>query len=177
MDNDVKKMINNIAQEILTVFKIEIPIKDIDRAVEVLGGSIQIDTRLNKSGVMKKGSAFTIVLPFFSDERHRRFAVAQQLGHLFLHMGYIVNSDRWKQQFDNILFDIDDLCCGIEKVYQANEFAGAFLMPDDKYKQVMDENSLGNRVNTVKIAEYFDVSISAASLRGQSLGFLRSSFE
>ena len=37
----------------------------------------------------------------------------------------------------------------------------------------MDEYTLGNMVNTTQIAKYFDVTISLASQRGQSLGYLK----
>ena len=61
----------------------------------------------------------------------------------------------------------------IKEIYQANEFATAFLMPKNQYKQIMDEYTLGNMVNTTQIAKYFDVTISLASQRGQSLGYLK----
>lgn len=38
--------------------------------------------------------------------------------------------------------------------YQANEFAAAFLMPRDMYKNVMDQYTTGNIVETGKVAEF-----------------------
>ena len=60
-----------------------------------------------------------------------------------------------------------------EKEYQANEFAAAFLMPRDEYLKKMNEYTDGNKVNTSKIAEYFNVSVEAASNRGKFLGYLK----
>ena len=56
--------------------------------------------------------------------------------------------------------------------YQANDFAEALLMPKDVYKKVLDQYTVGNKVQTAKIAEYFGVSVSTAYSRGKSLGFL-----
>lgn len=57
--------------------------------------------------------------------------------------------------------------------YQANEFAAALLMPKKAYKEIMDQYTIGNEVETDKIASYFGVSISAASNRGKFLGYLQ----
>ena len=168
MDIAIKNLINNISQEIIDIFKIEMPIKNIDAVVEVLGGSIQTDTKLYNSGILKMGNRFVIILPMFTNERHRRFAIAQQLGHLYLHMSR-GDMEHWNRLKDNTLYEPTD----IKEIYQANEFATAFLMPKNQYKQIMDEYTLGNMVNTTQIAKYFDVTISLASQRGQSLGYLK----
>lgn len=57
--------------------------------------------------------------------------------------------------------------------YQANEFASALLMPKNEYKKIMNPYTIENKVDTIKIAEYFWVSISITSSRGESLGFLQ----
>lgn len=56
--------------------------------------------------------------------------------------------------------------------YQANDFAEALLMPKDVYKKVLDQYTVGNKVQTTKIAEYFGLSVSTAYSRGKSLGLL-----
>lgn len=47
-------------------------------------------------------------------------------------------------------------------------------MPKDKYKEVMDSNTDPDNVTvyTGNIAQYFNVSVDAASNRGKWLGFL-----
>lgn len=84
-------------------------------------------------------------------------------------MGYKINPDLWEKQ-ENLVYyragnSIDE--------YQANEFAAAFLMPRDMYKNVMDQYTTGNIVETGKVAEFFGVSVSAASNRGKFLGYLQ----
>ena len=84
-------------------------------------------------------------------------------------MGYLIYEELWDEQEYNIYHRSGSS----EQEYQANEFAAAFLMPQDEYLKVMDENTINNRVDTLKIADYFNVSIEAASNRGKFLGYLR----
>ena len=98
-----------------------------------------------------------------------RFDIAHELGHLFLHMGYLTNAELWERQDENIYHRLGSS----EKEYQANEFAAAFLMPQKEYIKIMNKNIIGDKVNTSKIAEYFNVSVEAASNRGKFLGYLK----
>ncbi len=169
MDIATRKMINSLTQDILTSFKIQVPIQNIDELVRLLGGSIQTDFGCTDGAVMKEGDSFKILVSPFQDEKRRRFTVAHELGHLFLHMGYLTNEELWERQDENIYHRLGSS----EKEYQANEFAAAFLMPQNEYLKKMNENVIGDKVNTSKIAEYFNVSVEAASNRGKFLGYLK----
>lgn len=169
MDNSTRIMINSLTQDILNSFNIPIPIQDIDELVASLGGSIQTDLSYTDGMVIKEGESFKILVSPFQDEKRRRFTIAHELGHLFLHMGYLTNDELWKHQNENVYHRLGSS----EKEYQANEFAAAFLMPKDEYLKIMNENVDGNKVNTFKIAEYFNVSVEAASNRGKFLGYLK----
>jgi len=169
MDNATRIMINSLTQDILTLFNIQIPIQDIDELVDMLGGSIQTDFSCTDGSVVKEGNSFRILVSPFQDEKRRRFTIAHELGHLFLHMGYLTNAELWERQDENIYHRLGSS----EKEYQANEFAAAFLMPQKEYIKIMNENIIGNKVNTSKIAEYFNVSVEAASNRGKFLGYLK----
>lgn len=170
MDNATRTMINSLTQDILDSFKIKIPIQDIDKLVVSLGGSVQKDYSFTDGAVVKEGDSFRILVSPFQDEKRRRFTIAHELGHLFLHMGYLTNEELWKRQDDNIYHRLGSS----EKEYQANEFAAAFLMPKKEYLKKMNEYLIGNnKVNTSKIAEYFNVSVEAASNRGKFLGYLK----
>lgn len=169
MDNATRIMINSLTQDILTLFNIHIPIQDIDELVGMLGGSIQTDSSCTDGSVVKEGDSFRILVSPFQDEKRRRFTIAHELGHLFLHMGYLTNAELWERQDENIYHRLGSS----EKEYQANEFAAAFLMPQREYIKIMNENINGNKVNTSKIAEYFNVSVEAASNRGKFLGYLK----
>lgn len=173
MNRELRMLINNLTQDIINLFEIQIPIMDIDGVVKKLGGHVEEKINFDdvSDGSIRKqdDDSFVIfVSPFQSAER-RKFTIAHELGHLFLHMGYRINSDLWERQENATYYRSGD---SLEE-YQANEFAAAFLMPQKKYKEVMDNNTKGNMVETGKIAEYFGVSISAASNRGKFLGYLK----
>lgn len=169
MDMKTRNMINSLTEDILHFFNIQIPIDDMDALVKKLGGSVEEKDVFSDGAVIKDGDAFKILLSPYQDEKRRRFTIAHELGHLFLHMGYLTNKNLWAQQDENIYHRIGSS----EKEYQANEFAAAFLMPQSIYLKKMNENVNGNKVNTSKIAEYFHVSVEAASNRGKFLGYLK----
>ncbi len=171
MNKELRMLINNLTQDIIELFQIQIPITDINDVVNKLGGHIKEDfniVSISDGSIRKQGDGFVIfVSPFQSIER-KNFTIAHELGHLFLHMGYMIDSELWEQQNETYYRSGDSL-----KEYQANEFAAALLMPEKQYKKIMDQYTIeDNVVETSKIASYFKVSVSAASNRGKFLGYL-----
>ena len=169
MDNSTRRMINSLAEDVLSAYNISVPIGNIDEIVEKLGGTIQKEAFFSDGAVEKEGNGFKIIVSPFQDEKRERFTIAHELGHLFLHMGYRTNNELWEKQENNIYHRIGNS----EKEYQANEFAAAFLMPATEYLAVLNKVAEGNMVDASKIAEYFNVSIEAAANRGKFLGYLR----
>lgn len=172
MNNELRMLINNLTQDIIKLYNIHIPIQNINDVVTALGGrveeSMDIDN-MSDGSIRKQDNGFVIyVSPFQSDER-KKFTIAHELGHLFLHMGYRINSELWNKQRNATYYRAGNSL--VE--YQANEFAAALLMPQEKYKEIMDQYTIGDKVETDKIADYFGVSISAASNRGKFLGYLQ----
>lgn len=172
MNNELRMLINNLTQDIVDLYNIQIPIQNINDVVTKLGGrieeSIDIDN-MSDGSIRKQDNGFVIyVSPFQSIER-RKFTIAHELGHLFLHMGYRINSDLWNKQKNATYYRAGDSLME----YQANEFAAALLMPKKAYKEIMDQYTIGNVVETDKVASYFGVSVSAASNRGKFLGYLQ----
>lgn len=173
MNDELRMLINNLTQDIIDLYDIQIPIQNIDDVVEKLGGRIEENFNIDNmsdGSIRKQNDSFIIfVSPFQSLER-RKFTIAHELGHLFLHMGYKINSDLWNSQENATYYRAGDSLAE----YQANEFAAALLMPKKKYKEKMDECTIdGCKVETGKIADYFGVSVSAASNRGKFLGYLQ----
>lgn len=166
--NRITKIINNIAEGIIDIYKIHIPINDINGVVTTLGGYIEENKDICDSAIRKQNDRFVIYMPSFYSAERKRFAVAQELGHLFLHMGYIVNPELWDKQKNMTYYNSKYP----SEEYQANDFADALLMPKDVYKKVLEQYTTGNKVQTAKIAEYFGVSVSTAYSRGKSLGLL-----
>lgn len=172
MNNDTRKFINSLSEDIIELYNIPIPIYDIEAVVNDIGGKIN-NRNMNENDsdgfIIKEGNTFVISIDPLQDEKRNRFTIAHELGHLFLHMGYKINDQLWAEQDESPYYRNGSS----EKEYQANEFAAALLMPKDKYKEVMDKYSNGSKVSTSKIAEYFHVSIDAASNRGKFLGYLQ----
>lgn len=170
MNRECREIINKLTMDILDCFKIEIPIVDMENIVKTLGGRVEIscdiETVIDKS-LQREGDGFKIFISLFQSEERKRFTIAHELGHLFLHMGYKIDDKLWNET-ENLTYYRSGSSV-LE--YEANEFAAALLMPKDVYKKVMNENLDGNIVNTSKIAEFFGVSILAASNRGKFLGY------
>jgi Zn-dependent peptidase ImmA (M78 family) len=171
VNSELRRLINNLTQDIIDLYNIQIPIQDINEVVGKIGGHVEesFDENMFDGSIRKQNNGFIIyVSPFQSAER-RKFTIAHELGHLFLHMGYQINSNLWDGQKNATYYRSGDSLLE----YQANEFAAAFLMPEKEYRKVMDQNTDGIKVATDKIASYFGVSISAASNRGKFLGYLQ----
>ena len=172
MNAELRRIIHNLTQDIIDVFEIEIPIQDMGNVAKKIDGCIEekIDLEdMSDGSIKKKDNGFIIYVSPFQSRERRKFTIAHELGHLFLHMGYKTNEDLWNSQEDMTYYRSGDSMLE----YQANEFAAALLMPQKEYKKIMDQNTIGNRVETFKIANYFGVSISAASNRGKFLGYLQ----
>ena len=143
MDNSTRRMINSLAEDVLSAYNISVPIGNIDEIVEKLGGTIQKEAFFSDGAVEKEGNGFKIIVSPFQDEKRERFTIAHELGHLFLHMGYRTNNELWEKQENNIYHRIGNS----EKEYQANEFAAAFLMPATEYLAVLNKVAEGNMVD------------------------------
>lgn len=173
LNNEIKNLIDAMTQEVIKIYNIQIPITNIDNVVRSMGGKVVEDSSIDKFSdgkIKKSGSdAFIIEVSPYQTEERRNFTIAHELGHLFLHMGFQTNEQRWKKQ-DNISYYRNG---NSEREYQSNEFAAAFLMPQDEYKKIMNQYTNGSLVNTAEIARYFHVSVSAAANRGKWLGYLK----
>lgn len=173
LDNRIKILVNEMADAVRNIYGIDGPIDNIDGVVEAMGGVVVEDSAIDgfSDGRIRKtgDESFEIAVSPFQNEERRNFTIAHELGHLFLHMGFKTNRERWNKQ-NNVTYYRNG---NSEREYQSNEFAAAFLMPQKDYKQVMDDNTQGNLVNTLAVARHFHVSIDAAANRGKWLGYLK----
>ena len=55
MDISTRRMINSLAEDILNVYDISVPIQNIGDIVEILGGTIQKETSFSDGAVEKEG--------------------------------------------------------------------------------------------------------------------------
>lgn len=172
MNNELRMLINNLTQDIIDLYNIQIPIKNINDVVTTLGGRVEetmdIDT-MSDGSIRKQDDGFIIYISPFQSSERKKFTIAHELGHLFLHMGYRISSELWNKQKNATYYRSGDSLME----YQANEFAAALLMPKETYKKIMDQYTIENKVETDKVADYFGVSVSAASNRVKFLGYLQ----
>lgn len=165
---ELRQVINEIAELVRKIYIVDGPVSDIDSVVSCMGGRIIEDLGIYdfSGGQIRKigDSEFEIIVSPFRSLERRNFAIAHELGHLFLHMGFMTDSDKWRKQREEVYYRNGNS----ELEYQANEFAAAFLMPRKDYKDELDKHIKGNMVNTEKIARHFFVSIDAAVNRGKA---------
>ena len=81
MDNSTRRMINSLAEDVLSAYNISVPIGNIDEIVEKLGGTIQKEAFFSDGAVEKEGNGFKINVSPFQDEKRERFTIAHELGH------------------------------------------------------------------------------------------------
>lgn len=90
------------------------------------------------------------------------FSISHELGHLFLHLLEKNGTLRENKVCQR------DLTQNTQEL-EANEFAAAFLMPEEEFIFKCDECTSNNKVNITKVADYFNVSVQAATVRGNVL--------
>lgn len=174
MNDETRDYINSLAGQLRKTYGVEVPITDLNGLVKSLGGTVKEKNGEGQpyEGTIRKtgDSSFEIVLSPYQSSERKNFTIAHELGHLFLHMGYIISPDTWNSQDENYQYKRYG---NSEREYQANEFAAALLMPMREFKEQLDHNTHGNKVDMRPVADYFKVSLSAAVNRGRFLGYLR----
>ena len=169
MDAIKREKIQNFAEEVHEKLGIEIPV-DLPAVCQQLGGELleedlgeEIDAKIEKSG-----DSFKIIVNRNKPNTRNNFSIAHELGHLFLHMGYLINPERWNNvntYTDSVYYrfghDIEEL--------EANEFSAAFLMPEAKYRHEVKKFTRDGLCDIPNVAKRFGVSEDAAINRGRWL--------
>ena len=137
---ELRQVINEIAELVRKVYTVDGPVSDIDSVVSRMGGRVieNPDIYDFSDGQIRKisNSEFEIIVSPFQSLERRNFAIAHELGHLFLHMDFMTDSDKLRKQSKEVYYRNGSS----ELEYQANEFAAAFLMPRKDYKNKLDEH-------------------------------------
>lgn len=160
--------IHELAEAVRKECGVDTPV-DMSMAVERLGGRVVFDPYVDyEARIEKNGDGFLITLKEDPREARSRFSIAHELGHLFLHMGFL-DDEKWQevgQYTDSAYYRFGHT---IEE-YEAHEFAGAFLMPKDEFIQVSRQFESNGEYDVTRIADQFGVSAQAALTRGRWLG-------
>jgi Zn-dependent peptidase ImmA (M78 family) len=143
------------------------PGSSIINIVEKLGGSVQVtDTLLTDpdqtgSLFVDGPKKFKIMVPSHTSPERDRFTIAHELGHFVLHYLWM------KQKNEEYPDKVVAYRRGSERIeWEANWFAGAFLMPAQRYTEAFHEYG----GTFWKIADRLKVSSKAAEIRAKDLG-------
>lgn len=173
MTSNKRQIIDSLATTIRKALNLTIPFDPID-VVKLLNGDVLGITFEDPSisgRIQKKDKTFEISYDITQSKERINFTIAHELGHLFLHMGYLINDNKWNSIDE--YYDSPKYRQGYsEEEYEANQFAGSFLMPKDEYVNFVREN-IDTKTNSIKIhsiAKHFGVSFDAALTRGKWLG-------
>ena len=171
MTNKKRKAINQLAVSVRKSLCVSTPV-DLQKVVDLLKGklaSMTFDDSSVSGKIQKINDSFEISYNAEESPNRIGFTIAHELGHLFLHMGYLINPEKWKS--------IDEYCDSpkyrqgySEEEYEANEFAASFLMPENEYRQFVKDNLKDGKISLLKISKHFKVSDDAALTRGKWLG-------
>lgn len=114
------------------------------------------------SGILYKDEEDDSWVMQVNEDHHpnrRRYTIAHELGHFCLHR-------HLKQRFEDKIFFRGGEANKPE--WQANDFAGAILMPEDKFREMVRSG-----VSKVEVlAKEFKVSTLALRIRAKNLGIL-----
>lgn len=167
--------INNLTQDIINIYNIEVPIKNMNIVVKKLGGSVRenfVDKEYRRDSMLQKICDGFRIYVREDDPRRVRFRIAQELGTLFLNMGYLIDESIWDKYKDNEIVDSSHPSLSVISIMMFNYFAHAFLMPKDEYIKVLNDKLYINDV-----AEYFNVTPEMVRGRGYDLKLLKRVFE
>lgn len=168
LEEDISKLSFRI-RELLGIGEKDI-VTDIDNLVFRLGGILEEVDFINNfadAKITKYNDGFKITI-CRQPETRRKFTIAHELGHLFLHMGYGLNKDLWEKNEDKEFFR----CTNNQLEYQAHTFAASFLMPKDLFREVMVKNYSDGYFSIEAVAKYFGVSVEAAITRAKFLNMI-----
>lgn len=169
MKAERRDQINRLADSIRTACCLSVPV-DVDLAVARLSGEVTRFADADyEAKIERAGDGFRISLRGDLPANRERFTVAHELGHLFLHMGYIVDEQKWRETAEYRDSAYYRFGHNIEE-YEAHEFAAALLMPANEFKQIAAKFRLGGKYQIQPIADHFEVSTHAATTRGRWLG-------
>jgi hypothetical protein len=175
MTTSQRANIQKLAERIRQVLFPEDPVFPVDPVSVIgrLGGELEY-TDLEKevyAEIHRTPTGFKVELAIGQSPTRERFTLAHELGHLFLHMGYL-EPDVWSKSspyFDGAFRRTEGDYR--QEELEANEFAASFLMPAEHFKHVAEEHfdPVTSSFHIPAIANYFGVSREAAVYRGRWL--------
>lgn len=175
MRYDEIRKIEELSEYILDKYDVKVPITNIEKLVEKMGGTVVYENlKWDHNHIIKTGNeSFIIKINNYyfpkngkiSDKALKRI-IANELGHLFLYMGYKVNDKLWKtiSIAENHVLDYN-------QNVDIQVFGNSLLMPRNEYDKAIDKYSVNHTIDTGIIADYFQVTLGDAIERGRTIGW------
>ena len=167
----MQRLIKETVDKIYDAFELpkDTPI-DLDELLNILDIQLQENPELIYEGKIEKdyNNNTIITIKYHHNEGRRRFTIAHELGHYFLHF-----SDNDKEFKDSVFYR--SLEYNNEEI-EANEFAANLLMPEYEYVSFVQNKAYDKDKRSYDaelIAEHFKVSKQAAIYRGRKLNVFK----
>lgn len=177
MNNYTLRWIEELTENILYEYDIKIPIINIEELVEKLGGNVVYDNLKfdfsciektdNNSFLIKINTNDDYFKKYYEKENYTKRIIADELGYLFLYMGYQTNNELWKsitikKEYHTHLLELDNVSI----------FKDSLFMPRNDFARIIEKyKTKDNTIDPQKIADYFNIGYGDVINRGRVLGF------
>lgn len=166
-------------RELYPSLRFDSTLQDLEKAIEVFGVNVKysyMDSENSNVGgyLMVENHEPVIVLNAEDSEKRRRFTMAHELGHLILHWNWLPGDE---VEAKNGVFDVSyrkenrgdyESLEELEREDEANTFAGEFLLPVDRVREVIENTRESDNI-IAKVSDEFNVSNPCAIVRIRSL--------
>lgn len=177
MNNWTLREIEDLTENILYEYDVTIPIVNIEELVEKLGGKIVYDNlEFDFSNIEKiDDKSFSIKIntnhdyfkKYYEKENYVKRIIADELGYLFLYMGYQTNNELWKSITIKKEYHIH-----LPELDNVSIFQDSLFMPRNDFVKFIEEyKTKDNTIDPQKIADYFNIGYGDVINRGRVLGF------
>lgn len=174
MRYDEIRKIEELSEYILDKYDVKVPITNIEKLVEKMGGTVVyenlkfdyscIEKMDDNSFLIKINTNDYFFIKHYGDENYIKRIIADELGNLFLYMGYQLDNELWKS-------------FSTKKEYHMGygrdrNFHYSLLMPKNIFTQIIKKYEDKNHmINPQDVADYFKVWRADVINRGEMLGF------
>lgn len=137
--------------------------------VRAMGGNISVLHMKfpdYKSIIKKVGEGFDIEV-YEENKHHYMYGCAHSLGHLLLHIGYLNQTDYWKN-----FTKFEDNYNGTMDEAEADFFAECFLIPDKEFLDYCEKFDSFDRDNFREMAFVFGTPVKDIVRKGIRLGII-----
>lgn len=176
MRYDEIRKIEELSEYVSDKYNVKVPITNIEKLVEKIGGTVVFENlKYDHNHIIKTGNeSFIIKINNFYFPKDRKISdkalkriIANELGHLFLYMGYKTNNELWKsipikKEYHTHLLELDNILI----------FKNSLFMPRNDFARIIEKyKTKDNTIDPQKIADYFNIGYGDVINRGRVLGF------